>query len=322
MISSPFIWPRSRPSRALVHTFRFASFEKVEARLANMFPGGTPVLFSSGRAALTFSLLISGLSRGDKVGIFPFASHCVLDAVSRVATPIGLDNLPNLKVVFQQWGFSQNHSLSANDVEDCVDSLLIPGGKLFQGGGGFEIWSLPKILGTTGGGVLWCRSYEVAVALRQLRNDRKNATLLWGLRLLGHYTTLVHTLWQGAEASMGKPSRLQTGEILDALDGWDDIVTDRRRKFDLVRPFAPGWLRLQSDRLPCAVPVVLKQDYDGEMLSLQAGISSGQRMIERHFDSGASELVRVLPIPIHQDINIRQLRIILNLIKPYIRNDV
>ena len=322
MISLPFLWPQSRPGRALVHAIRFVSIKKVEKRLARMFPGGIPVLFSSGRAALTYSLLINGLSRGDKVGTFPFASHCVLDAVSRVATPVALDNLVSHKVVFQQWGFSQHHGLSANDVEDCADSLLMPGGELFQGGGGFEIWSLPKILGTTGGGILWCRSSDAAAALQRLRNPHKNAAFLWGLRLLGHYTPFVHTLWQGAEASMGKPSRLQTGEILDALDGWNEIVLDRRKKYDLVRPFAPSWLKLQADRLPCVVPVVLKQNIDGEILALKAGISSGQRVIEHHFASGTCELVRVLPIPIHQDVSIGRLGSMMNLIKPHIRMEV
>jgi len=322
MTHPPFIWPQSQPIRALANVVRFASLERVEEKLENMFPGGIPVLFSSGRAALTFSLIVKNLSRSDKVGTFPFASHCVFDAVSRVVTPIELDNSAILKIVFQQWGFSQHHGLSADDIEDCADSLLMLGGKLFQGGGGIEIWSLPKILGTTGGGILWCRSPEQAVTLRRLRNDQKNATFLWGLRLLGCYNTFAHKLWQGAEASIGKPSRLQTGEILDALDGWEKVTLDRQRKFDLASSLAPKWLNLKADRLPCVIPILLKNNNDGEKLALQAGISSGQRMIERFHTSGACELVRVLPIPIHQDVSVDRLKTIMNLIKPYIRIDI
>ncbi len=321
MKSSHFLWPEAKIARALLQAARFATTAKVEAKLAEMFHGGVPVLFSSGRAALTHALLIGGLARGDKVGVFPFASHCVVDAVSRVATPTDARNGSRLNLVFQQWGFIQYHNLSGHDVEDCVDSLLVPGGKLFPGGGGFEIWSLPKILGTTGGGVLWCRSVDTAIALRRVRDSRTRASLLWGLRLLGRYSALLHAFWQGAEPAQGLPSRFQMGEILLALDAWNEVVADRRKKFDIAWPSAPSWLAKPPDRFPCVVPVELSDNVNGESLALQAGISAGQRVIERASASGHFELVRVLPMPIHQDVTIARLRAMLDFVAPYVRRD-
>lgn len=322
MKSSFFIWPKSRVSRALLHAARFATITKVEAQLTEMFHGGTPVLFSSGRAALTHALLISGLARGDKVGVFPFASHCVLDAVSRVATPTDTRNDSRLNVVFQQWGFIQHGHLSQNDIEDCIDSLLVPGGKLFPGGGGFEVWSLPKILGTTGGGVLWCRSSSVATALRCIRDNRNSASLMWGMRLLGIRSELLHALWQGAEPAQGLPSRLQTGEILVALDHWNEIVADRRKKFDIAWKCAPIWLATPTDRLPCVVPFELCDEANCEALALQAGIIAGPRFIERPLASGHFELARVLPVPIHQDVTMSKFREMMDCVVPYLRRDL
>ena len=124
-----FLWPQPKPLRAMLNAWRFVTISQIEKRLSEMFPSGTPVLFSSGRAALCHALLISGLARGDKAGVFPFANHCVLDAVSRIATPTAVGSDTSLNVVFQQWGYVQHNDLSAHDVEDCVDSLLVPGGE-------------------------------------------------------------------------------------------------------------------------------------------------------------------------------------------------
>lgn len=319
MTPSRFLWPQPNPARALIRAARYASLAQVETRLSDLFSGGVPVLFSSGRAALLHALLISGLGRGDRVGVFPFASHCVLDAVARIATPTAVGSDARLNVVFQQWGYIQHHDLSPLDVEDCVDSLLLPGGKLFPGGGAFEIWSLPKILGTTGGGVLWCRSAETADLLRRRRDERAGASLLWGLRLLGMYSTLLHACWQGAEPSLGRPTRLLTGELLAALGAWHEVVADRRQKLKLVQPLAPSWLPVPENRLPCVVPVVLSENCDGEALARQAGISSGQRMIECASIAGHGGLARVLPIPIHQDVSPTQVRGMMDLIAPHVR---
>jgi putative PLP-dependent aminotransferase (TIGR04422 family) len=287
-----------------------------------MFPSGTPVLFSSGRTALIHALLFSGLLRNDKVGIFPYASHCVLDSVARVATPTSLGSDAKLNVIFQQWGYALHHDLSLQDIEDSVDSLLTPGAKLFHGGGGFELWSLPKILGTTGGGVLWCRTAKIALALRQLRDNRKSSNfLLWALRLLGIRSALLYACWQGAEASFGRPSRLQTGEILAALSEWNDIVTDRRNKLNIAWQLAPNWLSKPVDRLPCVIPVELCSDVDGEALAKQMGIASGLRMIERPLELGGFELTQVLPIPVHQDVSLARLAAIINCITPHLRSE-
>lgn len=319
MTPTHFLWPKPKPMRALLQATRCIGIGQVEARLEEMFPGGTPVFFSSGRAALMHALLINGLARVDKVGVFPFASHCVLDAVSRIATPTAVGSDTRLNVVFQQWGYIQHHDLSTDDIEDCVDSLLVPGGKLFPGGGAFELWSLPKILGTTGGGVLWCRSVKVALGLRKLRDGRNWGSLLWGLRLLGMRSALAHDFWQGAEPSRGQPSRLQTGEVFAALDVWDKVVVDRREKLALAWSLAPSCLKRLNDRLPCVVPVALRDDCNGEQLAFNIGISSGIRTFEHVSPSGVSELIRVLPLPIHQDVTCSQLSEMINCVAAQVR---
>lgn len=307
MNESHFLWPHGRAWRAVAQAPRFTSSASIEKKFASMFQGGHPVLCSSGRAALVFALLGSGLSRADRVSIFPFASHCVLDAVSRVATPQPGAVSPGCpRIVFHQWGYVQECDLTADDIEDSADTLVVPGCRLFPGGGVFEIWSLPKILGTTGGGILWCRDSDVAEQLRRLRDVRGGRTVQWLLRLLGARSPRLYAWWQGAEGMSGAPSRLQTGEIMAALCEWPAIVADRRRKIEMVWPLALSWLPHCAERLPCVVPTLV--DTGGGQLALELGLAAGMRMMERVERDGQRALLKVLPIPVHQDVSLAWLR--------------
>lgn len=320
MTEQHFLWPRPNRVRALRSVFKTCTVSMVETRLRAMFGGGVPVLFSSARAALAHALMVRGLSRGDYVGVFPFASHCVLDVVARIATPTQLTGRSALKLVFQQWGFIRHIGLSPLDIEDCADSLLAESGQLFSGGGGIEIWSLPKIVGTTSGGVLWCQNNDTAAAVRHSRDAETSGILLLSvLRMLGRRSTLFHSLWQGAEPSRGKPTRWQACEIMHALDEWDETVRARRTNLDIAWQLAPRWVHYPTDRFPCVVPVELQEGVDGESLASELKLAAGLRVFERRFSTKEHALVRVLPIPIHQDMDEFRLRQVIKGVQPFVK---
>lgn len=301
MARSHFLWPKGNVRRALVSAPRLASVSVIEKQLKRMFPTGHPVLCSSGRAALVLALIESGVSRSDLVGVYPYASHCVLDAISRIATPLSGPTATTapLRVVYHQWGYVQEIDLPQNSIEDCVDTLCIPGTNLFPGGGRFEVWSLPKILGTTSGGVLWCRDEETANTIRCLRDNRVGGVFQWLLRLLATKSHKAYLFWQSAECELGQVSCFQTGEILVAVQKWDDYVTNRRANLDKVWLLAAEWLPRPSNRLPPVVPIYSDQP---ETTIRELGISSGYRMIEKLEHDDSRRLVKVLPVPIHQDV--------------------
>jgi putative PLP-dependent aminotransferase (TIGR04422 family) len=298
-----FLWPKCSVLKALWYMYQMKPIVVIENHLREMFPSGYPVLCSSGRAALNLVLTQKGANRGDFVGVFPFASHCVLDSISRIATPLcGPTSLEaSLRVVYHQWGFVQEEFLSSNSIEDCVDTLCLPGTKLFPGGGGYEIWSLPKILGTSSGGVLWCRDKDAADAIKAKRDQRGGGFLGWVMRLLGYQFPSTQKYWHGTESSIGGVSLLQTGEILHAIKNWDMVVKDRIIKLEMVWPYAVKWLQKPHNRLPPVVPVECTLT-DEEVL--ECGISTGYRMFERVDKYGGRQLIKTLPIPIHQDISL------------------
>ena len=253
-----FLWPENSIIRGIASSFMFVSSEKIENLLQEMFPSGYPVLCSSGRAAITLALENSNASRRDLIGLFPYASHCVIDAVARISTPLSGPTAINsyLRIVYHQWGYVQEYNLPLNTIEDCVDTLCVKGTELFPGGGSFEVWSLPKILGTTSGGVLWCKDEKSARSIKSLRDNRKGALFQWILRLISKKNHRIYDYWQGAEVAALNVSRLQTGELYSAIKEWDKIVNDRIKKIDIVWHLAPDWLPKPVMRLPTVVPII------------------------------------------------------------------
>ena len=309
-----FLWPESSISRALTSAPRMVPVAAVECALRELFPTGHPVLCSSARAALSMALVSSEMSRGDYVGVFPYASHCVLDAISRIATPLGGPGArkAKLRVVNHQWSFVQETKLPLNTIEDCVDTLCVPETKLFPGGGRFEIWSLPKILGTSSGGVLWCRDRETAEKLKKLRHERGGGYLQWILRLIGTKHKGSYYYWNGTESHLGDVSCLQTGEILKAVRDWKNFVNDRQRKLELVWPLAVKWLTKPTNRLPPVVPVDINV-HDSTLRDW--GLVSGFRMFEKFKEKNRRMLIKVLPVPIHQQVSASQIIEIRNKIR-------
>lgn len=300
MLQQHFLWPKSSGSSALSQAWRLTSVEHIEDKLCSKFGGGVPVLLSSGRAALYIALLVNEVTRKDLIGTFPFASHCVLDAISRLATPLCKGNISEaaLRIVYHQWGYVQENHLPSNTIEDCVDTLCMEGAKIFPSGGAFEVWSLPKILGTSSGGILWCKDMETANKAKKIRDSRGSGLLLWLLRIYGGKKS--HLYWQGAECVYGAVTKLQTGEMLLKINHWDDIVEKRIKNMEMVWPKAVSKLIKPTNRLPSVVPI---ESNCPESLLSANGLSSGFRMFDQISDGGIKISKRVVPIPIHQDVS-------------------
>ena len=151
------IWPKYRIRIRSKFSFYFPEINQIEEKLHKMFPSGSPVICSSGRAAINIALHYLNQKRNDVIGINSYTSHCVLDAISRIATPVkwnAKNNEIKTRLIYHQWGYVQKEIINIDTIDDCVDSLCEIGTELFPTSKNFEIWSLPKILGTSSGAVL------------------------------------------------------------------------------------------------------------------------------------------------------------------------
>lgn len=314
---STFLWPRASYDPGSIVRLPQATTAEVETAIGRLFATGHPVALSSGRAGLALILTTIGLNRPDLVRVPPFASHCVLEAVSRVATPLpAAARLPHSAwVMYHQWGHVQQLQKMEGDlIEDACDSFYVPGSPLFSSGGRFELWSLPKILGCSGGGVVWCRDAQDARRMRSARDSRGNdASLQWLLRRAGTRVPLFEEFWSGRESNCGGAlNGLAAADVLAAIDRWPELVEMRRERLSLLVSHIPSWLARPHDRLPCAIPLAADPEIEKGMREL--GITTGVRHFERILADGSSQCVKTLPLPVHQDVELSTLHGVLELL--------
>lgn len=297
-------WPSTAVSTTLAHCLRSRPEPHPERTLSEMWPSGSPVLLSSGRVGLIWALRLIGLSRADTVRLFPFASHCVIEAVGRVATPSGPDYGDSATVHYHQWGYSRQLAAPCGEiVEDSVDSLYVPGTQLFYSGGRFEVWSLSKTLGTMGGGVLWCRDQRDAERVKELLGrPSSHPNVRWLLRAISNSgrTSMVSESWAAAEsASDGGPSSLLISEVQSRLRAWAELVEARKLRLEQAMNGGANLLEhpAQMGRVPCILPVVTDVGRIRELANL--GLPSEKR----HFMDRHGRMTPVYPLPIHQGVS-------------------
>ncbi|MFA5974930.1 MAG: putative PLP-dependent aminotransferase [Elusimicrobiota bacterium] len=315
---SYFLWPEGRVHWRACIKKPGTGILSIEERLDRLYPGARPVLFPSARAGLSAIIETLQLGRSQKVGIPPFASHCVWNAVSWRADPVvpSTDMPVSAYVVYHQWGYTHRCSSETILIEDSADSLCLPGRPLFPNGGRFEILSLPKILGTLCGGVVFCRRQDDADRVRAVREARPGrGWTQFALRVLMRYGFSFGTYWQGAEFLNGGIPAPACADILDRLESLDQIISSRRAHLEKVVDLLPAWAKPEQDRLPCAVPVLCT---DRMAATLHTnGLISRPRHFNRSRSYPNTDMVRVVPVPVHQDVPVEWLTRVRETLAPY-----
>jgi putative PLP-dependent aminotransferase (TIGR04422 family) len=208
----------------------------LEDRFEKSFVGGYPVILGSARAGVM--LILKEFHTSPLISIFPFASQCVVKAATlsgkSVHTP-----LPNMsrEVIYNQWGLHQNHeTLPYIFLVDSADSLYPLGGEICKSNSRFEVWSFPKIVGTTFGGVVWCRNKSDAQKLREIRNELPLQkflfhNLLYSLKSLSNKS---YQYWENYEFSHPGLSKSQVKILNLQLNLWSKIYSSMRRNYNIA----------------------------------------------------------------------------------------
>lgn len=194
----------------------------LEERFEKSFNGGFPVLLGSARVGIMLILKLFHNSR--YISIFPYASQCVVKAAilaeKDIHTP--LPNQPR-EIIYNQWGFHQDYGIGTNPfLEDSADSLYPVGGRVCKANSRFEVWSFPKILGTSFGGVVWCKSESDALRLRKIRDDLPRQNFLYQslLSTLKSKSKSGYQIWEDYEFSHPGLTKSQIKILSVQLDMW------------------------------------------------------------------------------------------------------
>lgn len=311
-MSTPiFLWPKSRDLSARDLFGPHCPSEEIETKLRTLFPTSEPVLFSSARAGLTAVLQTLGLSRPDLLWTPSFSSHCVLEAVAHVCTPtpvvVEMDRIA-AALVYHQWGHVHKSDFpsSVRIIEDSVDSLLIPGASPFAVDGDFALWSLPKVLGTQSGGVVFCQYGENANALRAIRASRSSSSLQAFLRWRSKSSALAATYWNGAEALQGELVMPLRRQALRRLQAINQVVDER---LTLLKHISLGLSQSceRVGRLPSNLPIRVPTEWQ-HVWGPTGPVSSGIRSFNIARTYPDMCWLKVAPLPVHMDISHNQLQ--------------
>ena len=255
------LWPEAGSIGSVVGPCR--SISDIEKEFSEVFFGKQVVLFSSGRYALFGILSSMNLTRNDLVFTLPYSSHCVLNVISYLATPSVLGNVPTrAQVLYHQWGYETLCPKKGTQViEDSVDSLITSEEALFRNKGEFELFSLPKLVGTWFGGFVLCRNEQAADRLRESRDKmQRNSLLQTSLRLLNsRFERAVH-YWGNSEPLNGEVGSYMRRNIWIGLQELKRTASVRLEILEKLRELSPNHLAITPGRIPTAL--IYKSEID------------------------------------------------------------
>ena len=277
----------------------------IESTVETLFPNSNPVLFSSARAGLSGVLQLLGITRPDIVWCPPYSSHCVLDSIGRFGTP-STTGIVDAKaaLIYHQWGFVHTHEVRGvrTIIEDAVDTFFLPGVSPFACDGRFVLWSLPKVIATTWGGVVFSRDSNDAEDLREIRDGRRKFQGFQAfLRMAADHSVMAGRYWHGNESMNGGLPDFALRQIQESLATIPAKAKRRERILDIIRSNGIGF-RMTNGRLPSNIPVKPSVGAN-KWWGSECVFSAGLRSINLAHDYSKDVWGRVIPLPVNQDIS-------------------
>ena len=153
---------------------RDAFHQELEKRFSTLL-GYPSIVVPSGRAALSLAFQLAGVGRRHIIFAPKYSSHCVWNLVGRYGNPT-INMTENVDIILAVHQFGQNQisdrPLSLIPViEDSCDTIVLNPEGLFPNNGNMELFSLPKIMGCYGGGLLTFKDHELFIRARKLISD-------------------------------------------------------------------------------------------------------------------------------------------------------
>jgi hypothetical protein len=278
----------------------------------------------SARQAIDTAIVHLGLGRRSFVGVHDFASHCVLDFVSRHATPVPLRFLPRedaaAVLLYDQWGWEKptRASRAVKDrfpdvtiLWDRVDSLpesLEDAARSGEAGAQVQIFSLSKTLGAAGGGLAWMAGSGWLPAPEP--EDTALVSAVVDLMDVGASTRSTQLLDGFLRNECDAPS-IALAQWLDSIDLAAVVASEhaeRKRRLEIFARHAdlPAWMHdalHPSAPAPGLAPVRAQSPVESaRAIDAEFGI----QVAAYHFDFSGSYLdprwEAVLAVPLHSEV--------------------
>lgn len=143
--------------------------------------GHPVILFPSARSCIGAILEFEKINRSHEVYVNKWVSNCIFNAIGYFSNPTV--NYKNQKIILtnNSWGLIQKIKIKKNFrgiiIDDSCDSIILDKRNLFPNNSKYEIFSLPKILGSISGGLVISKSKKFYSFCKNRQKKNKNLGL-------------------------------------------------------------------------------------------------------------------------------------------------
>lgn len=271
--------------------------EIITAELESFFSDqlGFPcILLPSGRSTISLAMISLFMNRELSVFAPKYSSHCIWNVLGRHANPsIQINN--DINAVLAVHKYAEKYSLDEDIkiiIEDSCDSLILNKKDMFPLGGAFEIFSLPKIMGTYSGGILACANTEFE---NEARKAMEKAPKI--------FNSQGYARWKAASGSVNDYNIWDANEfqnffldynaLRQIIDNLDALESNKKIIISRLKILSEHYSNLEianfKSRLP---PLVTISDID-----LMKGLM--YRMIDQNRSLSNPCYIKKLLIPLH-----------------------
>jgi putative PLP-dependent aminotransferase (TIGR04422 family) len=137
-----------------------------------------PILVPSGRAAISLLIQYFNINRSNQVFTSLWSSHCLFNTIGAFSNPtVHFHENLDMIIINHKWGVTVRLKDSFDGIllEDSVDSIFLNKDTLFPNETSFEIISLPKVVGSYSGGILFSKNKSITNYIKDLQ--KKNHDL-------------------------------------------------------------------------------------------------------------------------------------------------
>jgi putative PLP-dependent aminotransferase (TIGR04422 family) len=143
--------------------------------------GQPTILFPSARSCIGAILEFEKINRSHEVYVNKWVSNCIFNAIGYFSNPTV--NYKNQKIVLtnNSSGLVQRLKIKKNFkgviIDDSCDSIILNKKRLFPNNSKYEIFSLPKLLGSVSGGIVISKSKKFYKFCKNRQKKNKNLGL-------------------------------------------------------------------------------------------------------------------------------------------------
>jgi putative PLP-dependent aminotransferase (TIGR04422 family) len=262
-----------------------------------------PLVVSSARNAINLCLISLDYNKSNNISLFPYASKCIKNKVNEVTNISNDVGTPS--IVHHYCGITNKCRINDTIIEDSVDTLMSSHGSFFQSNGLYEIWSLNKIFGSIGGAIIWSKDKKLYNKIKKIRDKNsflKNTNMLF--KYIFFKPSSLYQFYMSREIKSYVVPDCTASYYKSFFDNIDFYIDERKKKIELFKDLVnPNYIH--HSRFPSIIAI---EDHD----LIKKILKKYEFMYNyRHIEVEMKEnknIVKVLPIPIHQQVSFIELK--------------